>query len=385
MPYRYPSTAKRKKTAAKKSSKRSRTTVFKPSNLRAMQEECGEKYTQAVLNPWSPSARGACVPMPPAKPSQKAFARTRVTFVQPTKCWAGNHGDLVGVEDCVGFVVFLAPAICNDKRVIKIVPYGSTAPLNLADKGILFEAGAAGHQSVKSLDLPYKSTDFQKDVNGNPSGLNGRCVSSSLRIRYTGDEFSRAGSMYGLVASAHNTLEASTLNMLLSANETTQAPVKKEFFALGIAAQDDEEMSYNDGAKVGNAGTEVPVSLLYPFSNGYLAEDATEGGSPLAIIVTGAKSLASFEIEAITHCEYIGHRTQSAQTMNAASSKKAYQAQSALGRFGNHVGSAIKDVFIPKDQSDWGLAKRAFQITAGGVGLGAAAAGGFAEPFLQLM
>lgn len=268
---------------------------------------CALKYAVALADPFSPTARGACLPCYPSEPSQKVTGYIRLTAV------AGTSG--------YGFCAF-TPCLANDSPIAFLTEAtfaGTSASNILTGVSIL----AAGVSHANCPNLPYTSSQLRSTTGGGQAY--GRIVSFGYRITYVGTVLNESG-VYHLASSAtHGNISAvagspsdasSFVNTVVCG--ITKEPCEARVYPVAAA-----EAQYTSADTPDNSTTQ----MIYPYSG---ADDAISGaftytpaggvpvGVPIAIVHFGGVAGAQYLIEIVQHTEYIGRATGSTATPNVS-------------------------------------------------------------------
>lgn len=162
--------------------------------------QCVVNYSKLVTNPFC-SSSSACLPIPPCMPS-----RTVSTWVKGTLT-TGSGG--------YGFVTMYPPDMIAGN--IPAVNWSSTS----AYAGTIITASAAAGSSAASSNSPYDSTAFGTAKDKRQF----RLIAAGIRVRYSGTELNRGGSVYGLTHPDHQTLHTYDESTLLAFERMHSSPV----------------------------------------------------------------------------------------------------------------------------------------------------------------
>jgi len=257
---------------------------------------CAMKYATAIADPWSSEAEGACIPRHPSRNSMKVrgFGRFKMTI--------GTGG--------VGFA-YLIPNVSNDTASIVY----STSAYAGTDANVNIQSTTTGVTVGNLSSLPFGYTTFQPVDKYTPATNAGRIVSCALSWQYTGTVSDMGGVCYALVHPDHSNTNNIGTNKIGAFAETQVTRVDNKRNWIGLSSIDDTETNYP--LPVDNASVTPIMEVVCPYSNGdifsSLAGDANLGGAPACIWIQG-KAGITFQIEIVTHIEYIGAGAQYALT-----------------------------------------------------------------------
>lgn len=256
------------------------------------------KYLKAFLDPFAFDVKTVGSPRPGAVPSFKATGFVRgVGYI-------GTAG--------VGFVWF-SPSLANTTTVcgVTTAAYAHSITGPIASDGTANDPGGANSpQGVLMSNLPYSWT--QLTTNDPKSVIEGRIVSSSLRVYYTGTQLNMSGQFYGysdpdlmsVVGPNHTAATVPTGGYSPSDLGTKDAceisAIGKNDMRLVIIPPQENFLDYPS----------LNVSSLrktYPFSSN-TASGIVSGacGAPTCVIMVTGVAGQSFYYEAITHAEFVG-------------------------------------------------------------------------------
>lgn len=268
---------------------------------------CALKYAVALAEPFSPAARGACLPCYPSEPSQKVTGYIRFTAV------AGTGG--------YGFCAF-SPCLANDAPIAfhtTAAFVGTNANNILAGVNIL----TAGVSDVMCTNLPYTNTQLRSTTGGGT--VYGRVVSFGYRITYVGTVLNESG-VYHLASSATHG------NITATAGTTSEASAFINTVVCGITRESCESRVYPvASAEAQYTSADTPdnstTQMVYPYSGGddaisgaftYTPAGGVASGVPVAIVHFGGVAGAQYLVEVIQHVEYIGRLTAVSATPNVS-------------------------------------------------------------------
>lgn len=256
------------------------------------------KYLKAFLDPFSFEVKNVGSPRPGAIPSFKCTGFVRgIGFI-------GNTG--------VGYVWF-APTLSNDRTTLGVTTalynHSITGPI-ANDGGSADPGGINCPQGVVMSNLPYTWDELTTNVT--KKAIEGRIVSSSLRVYYTGTQLNMSGQFYGytdpdlmsVVGPNHTAATAPTLGYSPAELGTKDAceisAVGKNDMRLIIVPPTENFLDYPNL----NA---TSLRKTFPFSsNTPSGISANTNGAPCCVIMVTGVPGQSFYYEAIVHAEYVG-------------------------------------------------------------------------------
>lgn len=326
--------------AAPRNKKSNLISQFSP-NLKNM-SPCVRKMFNAITSPWSPSATGACIPVFPARPSQKVTGFCRFDI------YVGTNG--------TGFVA-VSPTLATDSPVAiysNSSYTGTGGPSDVtftAATGVIATTGVA---SVSMTNLGHASTSFVGAI-GVPPAVRGRVISSSVSIQYTGTTLEQSGLIYCYTDPAHDSTGNFGVNSLSGRKETDVTPTTRDkCWVTSYPITRDEcdyerngSPNYGQTIQSGLSTTQLSrqefINILYPFSNGSdfnasassvtsVATATTYAAAPMCIIISGATPGNSYHVEIVTHVEYIGPGVEGRSTMSEFDTIGAEKLLGAVGK-----------------------------------------------------
>lgn len=261
----------------------------------AQLSDCAVDYYQAIAKPFSPEARGVCLPIFPTRESQKSTG-----FMSGT-AHVGTTG--------YGFIA-VAPCIANDKySVWKTSPSYNQ---NYIEISSVLPVGVSAHAMT---DLPYRSAQLRDGTDITPASVRGRIVTTGLRLRYTGTNLNKGGRMVAYVSPSHGNLNGESVDEMTARAGCLRLQVTSSWSEFVVFSNTSDEMEYpGHEAGSGTSSWEV-IRACYPLSNKqYIATGVPEtGGVPMVVMMTGVTG-NEFEYEVVTHCEFIGAATAASNT-----------------------------------------------------------------------
>lgn len=299
----------------KKSSKSKSKKVSLPRASRVAVTECTKHLAIAVGNPFSPLARGACVPTFPARMSRKTSAFVR------GQCFIGTGN--------IGFVS-VQPCVANDMRTIS----STTGAFTLSTMA----ANDVNVNVYTTPTNPYPKSSYMDGTLAISPSYQSRIVACALRIRYTGTELNKSGVIYGLTHPDHSNMYNYTLADMTSFPECVRVPVSRQWTTICTTAVDPTETAYPESstaiALAGNDGTAEHITMLYPYSQKTeLTSGASsyEGGIVMGFMISSTPG-NSFEWEYVIHMETIGKGVGSSATRSHSDQDGLSKVTEAAGR-----------------------------------------------------
>lgn len=257
---------------------------------------CALKYATAIADPWSIEAEGACIPRHPTRNSMKVrgFGRFKITV--------GTGG--------VGFA-YLIPNVSNDTASIVY----STSTYAGTNANVSVNSNTTGVSTGSLSGLPFGYTSFQPSDKYTPAAAAGRIVSCAMSWQYTGTVSDMGGVCYAFVSPDHSNTNNIGTDKIGAYAETQVTRVDNKRHWIGLSSLDDVELNYPEPAD--NQTVSPIMEVVCPYSNGdtfsSYAGDSNLGGSPACIWIQG-KAGITFQVEVVTHIEYVGSVAQYALT-----------------------------------------------------------------------
>lgn len=329
---------------------------------------CVYKMFQAIANPWSPLATGACIPMFPARPSQKVTAFTRFDFV------VGTGG--------VGFIT-ISPTIASDAPFVLYTTAAYTGTAGPADVTFTAATGLIATTGVTQLamsNLPYASTSGALLANtvGVAPQVHGRIISTGVTVAYTGTTMNQSGLLYCFSDPVHDNVSTYSISTLGSRTETDVTGVSRDKCSLICYPIDRNECEY-DRQKAGS-NSNIPVqigqsasqqarsdiiSTLYPFSDGADFNTSSNAitttgtstifaGAPMVVVASGCVAGSTFHVEIVTHAEYVGYACEGKTSTSGFDSVGTELLLAAVGKIPSlrqAFPSATTEMLIQKGMS----------------------------------
>lgn len=234
------------------------------------------KVLTAFVDPWSAEAIGASIPSRGAGPSYKV--RNIIRTVVTTNS-AGNG------------MVAIAPTTCNDAT------YALVSGSSWAGTALTNNPTDTGITAVTMDTLPFTVTNNTTLTDS--KAVSSRIVSVGYRITYTGTEANKGG-VYNLISFPDrepiNGLNAANIG---NKNICNVRSIDRNRVSDVLFPINSHEIEYS------NADSDNTSLIVYPFSNG-VAYSSTVVPVIAGILITGAASGSTFEVEIIQHTEIVG-------------------------------------------------------------------------------
>jgi len=319
------STAKNNKKTQKKNKnqQKKKNTQVKRVMGKAMQggldaavsmSPCAAKYYIASVNPFHPSATGACVPSRPTRPSQKVTTKAAFDIV------VGTAG--------VGFCL-VTP--CLSKNGCYAV-YSNSLYTGTTATGT---NGTVGISYALNSQAPYTQSELtDSGAAASVQAAAGRIVSIAASITYTGTELNRGGLVRCFADPAHENLNGYSISDLDSRNETEMKRTDERTCWVATNAITAIELEYPDISQAPSVADAILLSS-YPFSGGNClssnASDLDKGSAVIVLMVTGTAG-NTYHVEIVQHAEYVGKLTEGKTSENFADSEGLEKALAALAK-----------------------------------------------------
>lgn len=207
-----------KRPAAKKARRKKSVAGSVGGGIMVLRSDCLKDYTASLLNPWSGPA--ACVPSWPCPPSLKVKAFVKGVAVIGTNLF--------------GFVTLNLHTANNGAPTQRFAIHSDV----LFAGTTIVNSGTGVVQT--DPNSPFAASDFSSDG----LALKQRPVSVGLRIRYSGREDARGGTVVGAISPNHGTLTAHGFSGLLQYDKSEALPVSREWQNLVWTPMHHDEMQY---------------------------------------------------------------------------------------------------------------------------------------------
>lgn len=276
--------------------------------------KCAMKYAKAIVDPFHPSVRQACLPVFPSPPSHKVTSFVRV----PVQ--VGTNG--------YGFIA-IAPTLANDYpcAFASLSSYVGTT-MNILSAANTYSAGI---NRTPMPNLPYSASQLFNNSGSNSQTVCGRIISFGLRISYTGTTLNESG-IYTVYASpGHENVTATAANDPQTCGSLADAevcPIGRQFCSARLYPVSPDETTYGFSNPANPSSH--PVVYSYPYSS----NDSNLGpfqyalpivagiqpyiGSPCLVVHVSGVAGSSFLVELVQHTEYIGSATAANATESDA-------------------------------------------------------------------
>jgi len=254
-------------------------------------------YLKSYVNPFDLSVKSVGLPRPGSMPSYKVTGFVRGVGQIGTKG--------------VGFVWF-APCLANDRACVGYshVDYAQTFIGGLPTDAYTANS-AFSPANVNMSNLPYTANSLLVATSNSASIVEGRIVSSSFRVYYTGTTLNQSGQFYAyadpnmdsVVGSGHlNTAAQTTYYTIADLGNKDATEI------VGAGRQDSRLVfipplnNFNDYP----ASNQSEVRKLFPYANAVTAGVAGSSGAANGVIAITGVAGQPFYFECITHAEYVG-------------------------------------------------------------------------------
>jgi hypothetical protein len=266
--------------------------------------------------------------MSPSVHSQKVTAFTRFTFATGSTC---------------GFVLF-TPSLANDS----CQAFYSSSAYAGADASTCLSSNnnlATGVATATIAGLPFSTSELTTLTESSPVAQ-GRIISYTYQITYTGTTLNEGGLYYNYVSPTHSNVSTSFVNtgQLGGALETEVCGTTRNPCGGAIFACTPNELMYAADAADSLSVTSIPIACVYPFSSmqggaqnnvsgaSHFSMSGTSttyyvGGPVGTFITTGASGV--YLCELVIHAEFIGSATASMATPNYADPEGAQKVLAA--------------------------------------------------------
>lgn len=281
---------------------------------------CATKYALAIARPFAPAAAGACIPVFPSPDSQKICCIQRaVTLVVGT----GGVGG-----------AYLAPCVANNVANV-VVTTAQYAGTDLAlDSPEIPGDWSLGYPS----SLPYGGSVLEPTDLG-PAGVRSRIVSFGVRVTYTGTQLDMGGQIAGFFDPSHNgvgqTVDWTLANMTTQPYVSYEAVDRRMNFQLQTASVDAHEVSFEPGNRL--------YSLNLDGGNHDTSTYTGVRNDAIGVIMVVGKPGTTFNLEIVTHVEYVGAPCSSAVTPTHTDARGFEVVQQAAGQLARSTASNRND------------------------------------------
>jgi len=295
-----------KKTKAKRSPQKTSIPPSIKGGVIPKLSKCGLKYLAACTMPFSPMARGACVPQLSAMNSIKTttFTRFDLTSTAAGTIWIAPIASLASDGP-----------VCMTQTPTAVD--GNFIPMSGLDT---LANGGAIHFNKSN---PYTSTQLTLTDGQGSNVVVGRVVSMGVRVTYVGTTLNMSGVSYTYSSLRHENMAISpggtgsiSVANVASFVDTRVESVSRKPVELALSATLNTEREYSATEFGGTTALIYPFSISQNYaitsaaSSTYKNATTTGGiniGCPTAVIVfTGLQNGATLHVEIIQHLEYSG-------------------------------------------------------------------------------
>jgi hypothetical protein len=241
--------------------------------------DCVKDYLEALTNPWSGVL--ACVPSEVINSNLIVCNYVRGSF----QCGPS-----------VGFICIDPTHMCfND------VPCVISSKSSYA--GTAMALNDTANINLDLSNAPYLETDIGQSGNN----LSYRIVACGLRVRYTGTELDRGGTIHALVDPTHDPMLNRTIANFGAEKQTRRLPVNRSWSSIIYRPAHQDELLMLEAAPAANTKSPAITVTSGSFS-WYMG---------MLIAPANATSLPSFEYEAAVICEYQGRNVRGQKMTHA--------------------------------------------------------------------
>jgi len=289
--------------------------------------KCALKYALACSDPFNVAARGACIPVAPAHPSQKVHTFARFTAA-------------VGINN-VGFIAW-NPAIANDAPCIYYTDTDFTGTLGT---GIdILSAPSTlrtGVNAVELSNLPYSSTQLTSVAGTDQRAVIGKIVAGALRIQYVGTTLNESGLYYCLQEPNHGNLSGYNANSIGYYADADVSAITRKPCMLNSFAVTENELNWSSTiVNTAQIPSQQATAIIYPYSKGDQFFSTAAGdlslqygtdsygtalfaAPPNGVIAFSGVAGQQLHVEVILHVEYTGNVPGPMETRNDADAEGA--------------------------------------------------------------
>lgn len=282
--------------------KQARWKLFsQPTGRGLILSEPSKMYLKSFMDPFDASVKAVGLPRPGSMPSYKVTGFLR---------GVGAIG-----ESGLGYVLF-APTLCKDLPCVAYTTslYNNNIIAGLPSDGPPYTATAASPAAASMSNLPYSSSELavSPTLASSSTIVEGRIVSSSLRVYYTGTTLNQSGQYYAysdpdmepVIGQTHTVNQAVTAGYTVSLLGAKDACEIKGADRRGITIVCVPNNNNLIDYPANGAST---LRKTFPFSNNLSHGGGTIApGAPTNVIAVTGVAGQTFYFEAIVHAEYIG-------------------------------------------------------------------------------
>jgi len=275
-------------------------------------------YLKSFLDPFDPTVKNVGIPKPGTMPSFKVTGFTRgVGYI-------GKAG--------VGFAYFM-PTLASDDICIGYTRAAYEQEYIASFATDTTTGGIFNPSALSMPNLPFNRATLIQAGTGSTADfiVEGRIVSASIRVNYTGTTLNTSGQYYAyadpdfnsVVGSSHTSTTVPTDAYTVGELGTKDACEIKNADRSGISLC---IIGANDVVNDYPFNTASNLRKTYPYANGYThGPSGLIGASSCVIAITGIAG-QSFYIEAVTHAEYTGPGVPQALLSQSYSDTVGYHA-----------------------------------------------------------
>lgn len=267
--------------------------VYKSNVSRVAVSECTQRFAEALSNPWSERALGACLPIEPVRPSMKVCVKQRISTTIGT-----NGGCFIVISPCIANNLAFAWYSSSGYQQSDSATFTITSTNTTTTPGV--QAQVLG-------GLPFSSTQLGLPENR----MSARIVSVGVRAQYTGTTLNEAGTWNGLIApdGSDMTQNVNSIPNISNVPGFKWRRVTKQPITMVTGPLDHEGYEWcRPDAK--EAGTQADLqTACYPWATeGIIGSPSTalNGQCPIFLMLTGGVLGQGVVFEVIAHIEYSG-------------------------------------------------------------------------------
>lgn len=268
-----------------------------PTTRGLLLSEPAARYLKSYTDPFDISVKCVGTPRPASMPSYKVTGFVRGVGQ------IGTQG--------VGFVWF-APCLANDRACVGYSHVDYAQPFVAGLPSDVYTANSAfSPANVNMSNLPYTATNLLVTPMNSASIVEGRIVSSSFRVYYTGTTLNQSGQFYSYADPNMDSVVGNThLNTAAQTVRYTIADLgQKDSTEIVGAGRQDARLVFIPPLNVFNdypTTNQTEIRKLFPYANAVTAGIAGSSGAANGVIAITGVAGQSFYFECITHAEYVG-------------------------------------------------------------------------------
>lgn len=266
---------------------------------------CAAKYARAIADPFSPNAIGACVPIYPSPPSYKVTSHSRAFTVT-----VGTSG--------VGGAWFMPTCYANTACALATTGSFSDTSIALPSTDPGSSVWARGYFGT----LPFANGD----------NVEARIISMAARVTYTGTALDLSGMFVSFVEPDHHPIgidpTIENLSTLPYAKvENTKRRMTNLTPIFGVKPSETQLLQ-----------DKYPLSGSDPGAVDY---DSFKDNGYAGFVVSGVPG-TTFNVEMITHVEYVGRQAAAGLTMSHSDSRGFEMIQQAGAQLATFMASTAQ-------------------------------------------